>query len=929
MSKLISLFDVGALADQLAKGQLVLTPNQRLASRIQVAYAIHCQTLGQRVLDAPNVYSLNSWIARNWETLLLKASPCVMDCRLLSAVQEHAIWEQIVEQSLLGSALLRPAATAQQAMSAYHTMINWRQDISNAALRASFESDEDCGAFLQWADKFESWCTDHQYLPAVRQAQRLIKAFALNELEALTSIITVGFDDIPPLHRDLIDCAGTFTPIELGDAASSVELVACENSQQELLSSAVWAKKILREQPDATVALVIPDLAQQRQGVQRVLQEVFEPGFNLPGQVRRNLPFNFSAGYPLAEAPVIRAAINALSLCSQSFDIPTLTSLCQSPFYCLGENDSQLISRLITLLYNERDYSISPARFRQLALKAGGFQRESETDSSVQAQGWHFAKALQDFATSVRAASINKTRTPSQWLPFIQQLLGIIGWPGVRSLDSIEYQQVTQWQQALEQLGTLGDVIKASNFAQTLASLRGILSRHIFQPQTADSPLQVLGTLEAAGLEFSHIWLQSMSSQQWPPQPGPSALLPFHLQREQKMPHATAERELEYAQGLSQRFIHSTKTLVVSYPLIIDENPAEVSALFAQYPLTTIKQLLGRELDSLTPLLEIRRRHIESVTLQDYKPGNAPSLKTDELVSGGSALFASQSACPFRAFVQHRLGLRALASAALGLDAAERGSLLHRALELIWEKLKSQQTLNEQSESALQKLCAEAADYALSELGQRRGKPLGARYCSLESQRLQKLLHAWLQVEKQRASFVVESIEAQQSFRFAELSLQTRIDRIDRLTDDSLMIIDYKTGKSSINRWWGERPDEPQLPLYCLLSDNALNNDETLTGDDSVGAIAFAQIRVDGCTLKGVGSQELPETQVQWKDKIKTEAGVESWQQLKLRWQKVLTALAQDFIAGNSAVDPKARPQTCQYCDLASVCRVNHQQLPS
>jgi ATP-dependent helicase/nuclease subunit B len=939
MTRLIKLFDVSPIAERLVKGGLFLTPNQRLASRITAAYAIDRREHGSQVSEAPQVYSLATWIEQLWERLLFKASPTVLNRRLLSAAQEQVLWEKIVGSSMLGTALLRPAATASQAISAYRTMIEWQQDFSAVEVKSLFESDDDATVLLSWAEEFEIQCREQQWLPRARQAEYLIKAFEQGELDSVPKIIGVGFDDITPLHRALIDAAGEFEQIEPSNQSTSVSVVGCDDIKQELICSAVWAKKILRDEPEATVALVIADLGQQRQTVQRILQEVFEPEFNQPGQPRRNLPFNMSAGYPLVDAPVISAALDALKLSLHTVEIANAVALCQSPFYCLDEQDSPSLTRLISRLYDERVFSISSSRFRQLAREAGSQRSEQAIAETSSESSWPFASVLQEMANSARVAKTDKPRSPSAWLPVIQNLLKTIGWPGSRRLDSTEYQQVSQWQSALEQLCSLDNIMPSINFSQVIVHLRGILSRQVFQPQTVDSSLQVLGTLEAAGLQFSHLWLLSMSGEQWPPQPAPNPLIPFSLQRETSMPHATAERELIYAKRLTERFVSSAKTVVVSYPVVIDDNPAEVSRLFKGFEATTVTKLLGRELNALLPQLEIRRRHLESATTEAFDVGDAPHLTSEERVSGGSQLFANQSACPFRAFAGNRLKLSALPVAELGLSAADRGSLLHRSLELVWEKLKSQQNMLQQSDQALQSLCLEAAEYSLNELSQRRSVRLGPRFTQLESSRLQHLLLAWLAIEKQREPFVVQSIETRQAFRFAELELHTRIDRIDKLDDGRLLIIDYKTGNSSVSRWWGERPDEPQLPLYNLLIDNALvDNDlvddalatdsgEAVQADDCVGGIAFAQIRADGCELKGIGAEQLAEPMVQWRDKVKTDAGVETWPHLKQHWQKVLSSLARDFISGKSAVDPKQSPQTCQYCDLASVCRVNHREL--
>ena len=920
----ISFFDVQSIWQPLVTGKLILTPNQRLASRIRSAYAIACHQQGQAVVDSPAVYSFNQWLDRCWQDLLITANPLAVGHKTLTASQEQAVWERVVSSSHLGAALLRPSATAQQAASAYRTLVNWKQCLSDQHLRDFFSDDEDAAVLLEWIDQFEQLCNENGWLPVVRIAEQVQSAFKQQLLSAVGDILLIGFEDVPPLHQSLLDSAGNTEHFKTERKPGVVNVVACESTQQEWLAAAVWAKQVLKNDADARVAIVVPDLAQQRQSIERVLLAVFDPAHNQvimeqgEAAIRRNLPFNISAGYPLIEAPVIAAAVNALSLGFESLDVATLEAVCQSPFYCNTDDDLDPLSRLITLLREQRSFELSAAAFRQLAAKVSG-KLPADSDGDEQ-PGWQFSIKLMELGTLTRSSGIAKTRPFTQWLALFQTLLEAIGWPGKRGLDSIEHQQVSQWQQALTDFTALDFVLSPMSFGESLAQLRSILSRQIFQPQTADSSLQVLGTLEAAGLQFSHLWLQSMSEQQWPAAPSPNPLLPFSLQRQQRMPHATAERELDYAKKLTLRFVHSADSVVISSPLTIDDNPAATSSLFDAYPRQSLDQLLGRPLDSLVPLTEIRRRHFESQSIEWFESGDAPRVQQDEKIRGGSSLFSSQSACPFKAFATHRLALKALAQPELGLNAADRGSLLHRALELLWQKLKNQQALLALDESEQLILCEEVSRYSVDEIAQRKSSRLGARYKELECLRLQKLLHAWLEVEKTRANFTVVGIESRKVFQFSTLELETRIDRVDQLDDGSVLIIDYKTGNTTVSRWWGDRPDEPQLPLYSMLTDD---------GDDEVGGIAFAQVRADGCVIKGVGAEELQEKTVQWKDKYKTDAGVTGWLQLKQHWKKVLTALADDFISGKAEVDPKQPTQTCQYCDLASVCRINHQSIES
>ena len=92
MSSLISLFDVRPLWEPLTSGQLILTPNQRLASRIRSAFAIASAEAGNNVVFTPAVYSINQWIEQCWLDLLMNADPRATSVTVLSANQEQALW---------------------------------------------------------------------------------------------------------------------------------------------------------------------------------------------------------------------------------------------------------------------------------------------------------------------------------------------------------------------------------------------------------------------------------------------------------------------------------------------------------------------------------------------------------------------------------------------------------------------------------------------------------------------------------------------------------------------------------------------------------------------------------------------------------------------------------------------------------------------
>ena len=183
----------------------------------------------------------------------------------------------------------------------------------------------------------------------------------------------------------------------------------------------------------------------------------------------------------------------------------------------------------------------------------------------------------------------------------------------------------------------------------------------------------------------------------------------------------------------------------------------------------------------------------------------------------------------------------------------------------------------------------------------------------LEQQRLVTLLVEWLEVERQRDAFVVREREQRHELVLGPLTITLRIDRVDELADGRRLVIDYKTGDSKVRLWLGERPEEPQLPLYSQL-----------LGDDDVAGIGFAVLRHSALEYRGLAADDLGEG---FSGDIagatgKVPPALDDWAALQLHWKRVLTALGQEFLDGHSAVDPVDTRRSCQYCGLEALCRI-------
>ena len=186
---------------------------------------------------------------------------------------------------------------------------------------------------------------------------------------------------------------------------------------------------------------------------------------------------------------------------------------------------------------------------------------------------------------------------------------------------------------------------------------------------------------------------------------------------------------------------------------------------------------------------------------------------------------------------------------------------------------------------------------------------LAGRFAEVEKARLVRLARAWLEMEREARGddFSVAAVEDKRNIVIGPLTLRGKLDRVDELEDGRRLVIDYKSSAAPASAWLGERPDEPQLPLYLVT-----------TEPDAV-AIAFAQVKAGDMKFAALAADEtlLP---------VRKSLPDLGWDAQRAEWRRVLAQLATRFAAGEAAVQPKNPPTTCRNCDVQPLCRI-HERL--
>jgi hypothetical protein len=268
-----------------------------------------------------------------------------------------------------------------------------------------------------------------------------------------------------------------------------------------------------------------------------------------------------------------------------------------------------------------------------------------------------------------------------------------------------------------------------------------------------------------------------------------------------------------------------------------------------------------------------------------------------------------QSHCPFRAFAQLRLRAEPLEEPQAGIDRRLRGIVLHRALQRFWAELESQQALLLLDAADCQHKVTAAIDQSMTEVLPAESGP---RSLALERDWQRRAIGHLLALERARPAFTVVETERALNGRIGGLDLRLRVDRVDRIGDE-WVVIDYKSGAVKKAQWRGARMEAPQLPLYALLH------------PEHPAGIAIAELGADRADFVGVSRDEdLIAGLQQARDFELTEdreSGFE-WPVIKERWYAWLDRLARDHAAGHAEVDPKLGADTCRHCHLDALCRV-------
>ena len=871
-----STVDLPLFLPLLEGGACIVTPGKRLAREITDSWVRHCKS-GSPVIATPRVTTVDSWLEQAWSRAVEAGR--LPPARLLSPQQDLAVWQQLVRSDLeerIGFSLTHPKAAAQRAQVAWNKLMMY----DGAGLKdlwSAFQYDDDCQVFSDWARQYNARISELGALSRYGAYQQLL-TLSVTERPSV-GLFTIP--DLPPLTRRALDHLANVSLIEpdRGDYAN-IPVQSFITRDDELFAAAQWAYAS-SVGSGQRVGIVLLDMANDRNRLEYFLRQEF----NCLDARYNDLPVNFTTGMPLANTPLFRDALAALEWELHPLGRSQWLSLTRSP-YLAFQDDLEMIPGLIQAQFRSGSHEISIDSALHIAAR-------QDPSSKV-------TRILR----SIRSSRIQMgVRNLDDWTEVIRERLALWGWPGRPGLDSIEYQQFQRLDVSLDALSSFAAVLPHQSYESALGVWRDCLAATVFQPKTPHDSIQVVGPLEAVGGQFDALWICGAQRGVLPVRPRVEPFLPAAIQKSLGMADIDEAALTEEACTLLQVWFAGSREVTASFHRVDQGLQQHASAL-----------LSGKVSEADTSWFPPARW---AGQLQLELAPEDPSLPLDATeTTGGTSLIRDQAACPFRAFARHRLNLPSLQPIQIGISASERGAFLHEALFRLWRQIETSYALASLSPSAEKKLIEEAVTAAMQQTEnacEARGYSLRERVGSacwqLEQQLCVDLLGQWLGHERERsASFRVVEMEQNQTLQVEGLSLTLRPDRIDELEDGRRAVIDYKTRAPSRTHWLGERPQQPQLPLYSLL-------------EPKIQGIAFAELSTsDPAQFIALG-EDLGLAKGDGKSlEQQTRSIAATWPELVAQWETSLQQLAGEFMAGEAAVNPQ--PGACDYCDLASLCRI-------
>lgn len=424
--------------------------------------------------------------------------------------------------------------------------------------------------------------------------------------------------------------------------------------------------------------------------------------------------------------------------------------------------------------------------------------------------------------------------------------------------------------------------------------------------------IQIMGILETRNLDFENVLILSANDDTFPGGGAvSSSFIPYNLRYAYGLP-TPQHHEGVYAYYFYRLMQRSSKVDIVYSSLTDDKKTGEPSRYIYQLDYES-----PHELHRTTIPLDVNISPADDVLVINKGPGVMEKL--DDFRSGGGRSLSptalhSYVECPAKFYFRYIAGIAVEDEISEEIDAPIFGTILHKAMELLYNGL--QGVLNPQAsirgmmdsgaveaavDEAIRSEYLNEKDIAVEEYG---GEVLLVREIVIRY-----IKNGILPFDAGQEGSMIVSLEYPVDCEIAGVSFRGIADRIDRLENGLLRVIDYKTGArrvefASVESLFSEVAKERasavfQTMLYSLM----LWNKE---GSDVQPALYHVRY------MNSPGFSPLL---------VHAHTPVERFSDYSEEFAGCITSVLTDLFDSGKPFMQCSDTDTCQYCDYKAICR--------
>ncbi len=453
-----------------------------------------------------------------------------------------------------------------------------------------------------------------------------------------------------------------------------------------------------------------------------------------------------------------------------------------------------------------------------------------------------------------------------------------------------------------------------------------LLRRHL---QTISMPyvgeplegIQIMGILETRNIDFKNVIILSMTDDTFPgDKTGQSSFIPYNLRAAYGMP-TPEEHEAMYAYYF-YRLIQRAERVSMLYCSRADEKSTGersryIYQLEYETPFNITKRSVGVDLSlGEDEPIEVAKGAIEQRLLDRY-------LNDDQKHTLSPTALFRYIECPLKFYFNSIAKLRVQDEVSDTIDAPMFGNILHESMEELYKPLIGKKNpMQEISKLCKRDIVERAVDKTIGRLLLNDESATTSDFTGdtllVRDIIIKYILRGIMRYDSSQEGFTIVSLEDDQVMCRYEISngrkvnLSGRADRLDRLPNGTMQIIDYKSGNTphlefnGMNSLFtGEAKERISNIFQTLLYSMMLSK---RNGVDTVPSLYFAAKMHDDKYSPMIINKESGEV-------------INSYHSQAEEFEQLLSETLEELFDYNTPFKQVEDVEMCKYCDYKRICR--------